>query len=522
MGLVLDSSVAIAAERRGLSVEGLLELVRGIAGPTEIALSVVSVMELEHGVWRAKASGGMAGWLLAELFSRALLGVLGPRSEGLMQQVRPDATVFAFSAAATLVAGILFGTLPAWRAAHGDPMAAVHGAPGGSGGRWFLSRFIVAGQVALSIALLFCAGLFSQTLRNLGSIDLGFHTENLALLHVDLSRTVYRNRGAENFFEDLLRRTRELPDTRAASLTSIGVLSGGMQSIVLRIPGYAGPNRLAPVTYFTTISSGYFGTLGIPLLGGRDFTDTERGTGEGTVIVNERFARAFFAGNALGKTFSYGGGREVRVVGIAGTAKFRWVREDPQPVMYLPVTPQNFPQALYLQERTAGEPAGAIGRLRALLRNLDSRVPVDSIATMRMQIDYALAPERLLAFLSTFLALITVTLAAIGLYGVLSFSVVRRMREIGIRMAVGAERRRIVMLFVDESARVVLGGIALGVPFAFMSGRLASSLLYGLKPQDTATAVMATALLTLVALAATAIPAWRATRVDPMVALRHE
>jgi len=190
--------------------------------------------------------------------------------------------------------------------------------------------------------------------------------------------------------------------------------------------------------------------------------------------------------------------------------------------MYLPVTPQNFPQALYLQERTAGEPAGAIGQLRALLRNLDSRVPVDSIATMRMQIDYALAPERLLAFLSTFLALITVTLAAIGLYGVLSFSVVRRMREIGIRMAVGAERRRIVMLFVDESARVVLGGIALGVPFAFMSGRLASSLLYGLKPQDTATAVMATALLTLVALAATAIPAWRATRVDPMVALRHE
>src|SRR5450432_4434142 len=155
----------------------------------------------------------MAGWLLAELFSRALLGVLGPRSEGLMQQVRPDATVFAFSAAATLAAGILFGTLPAWRAAHGDPMAAVHGAPGGSGGRWFLSRFIVAGQVALSIALLFCAGLFSQTLRNLGSIDLGFHTENLALLHVDLSCTVYRNRSAENFFGDLLRRTRELPDT---------------------------------------------------------------------------------------------------------------------------------------------------------------------------------------------------------------------------------------------------------------------------------------------------------------------
>src|SRR5207248_7818593 len=134
--------------------------------------------------------------------------------------------------------------------------------------------------------------------------------------------------------------------------------------------------------------------------------------------------------SALDKTFSYGGGRNVRIVGIAGTAKFRWLREDPHPVMYLPVTERNFPQALFLQVRTAGEPSAAIERFRALVRNLDARVPVDSITTMRMQIDYALARERLLAFLSTFLALISVALAAIGLYGVLSFSVVARMREI--------------------------------------------------------------------------------------------
>lgn len=444
----------------------------------------------------------MAGWLLAHFLAQALLGLLGPQSAGLVGQVRPDATIFAFSAAATLAAGVLFGILPAWRAAHADPMPAIHGSASGSGGRWRLSRFIVAGQVALSLALLFCAGLFAQTLRNLRSIDLGFPPENLVLLHVDLGRTVYRDHGAETFFEDLLRRTRDLLSTRAASLASVSVLSGSMQSIMLQIPGYVSPNHLSPVTYFTAVSSGYFRTLGLPLFAGRDFTDSERESGEGGVIVNEEFAREFFAGDALGKTFSYGGGRKVRIVGIAGTAKFRWVKEDPHPVMYVPVTPQHFPQALFLQVRTTGDPAGAIERLRALLHNLDSRVPVDSITTMQMQIDEALARERLLAFLSTLLALITVALASIGLYGVLSFSVARRMREISIRMAVGAERRQILMLFLDEGARVVLGGIAIGVPFAFVSGRLASSLLYGLKPQDTATAVMAAAVLALVALAA--------------------
>ncbi len=469
------------------------------------------------------ASGGIAGWLFAHLLVQALLSLLGPQSEGLVHQVRPDVTVFAFSVATTLAAGILFGTLPAWRAARADPMPAVHGTPQvGSGGRWFLSRFVVAGQVALSLALLICAGLFDQTLKNLRSINLGFRPENVALLHVDVSHTVYGNQGGENFFRDLLWRVRALPGTRAASLADISVLSGSMQSIVLQIPGYAAPNRLPPVTYFTTVTGGYFQTLGIPLLAGRDFTDAERGNGEIAVIVNEQFARAFFAGDALGKTFSYGGRRKARIVGIAGTGKFRWVREDPQPVMYLPATQEHFPQALFLQVRTAGQSAAAIERLRAVLRNLDSRVPIDSIMTLQMQIDYALARERLLAFLSTFLAVISVTLASIGLYGVLSFSVARRMREIGIRMAVGAERRRILMLFLDESARVILGGIALGVPFAFLGSRLASSLLYGLKPQDTATAIMATALLALVALAATAIPAWRASRVDPMVALRHE
>lgn len=478
-------------------------------------------------------TGGLAGWLLASVLIQGLLDLLGPQGDGLVLQVRPDEPLFLFSAGAALIAGLVFGILPAWRAAHADPMPAVHGTPIGSGRKWLVSRFIVAGQVALSLALLFSAGLFAQTLRNLRSIDLGFHPENVSLLQIDLGGTTYRDQRAANYFDELLRRARQLPDTRAASLAQISVLSGSMEMITVKIPGYVSPNHLTPVTYFNTISDGYFRTLGMPLEAGRDFTaneshgdgnrDSSGDNSEVAVIVNQQFAHEFFAGDALGKPFLYGGGIKARVVGIAGTAKFLVVKETPHSVMYLPVTRKNyFPDGLFLQVRSTSDPRTAMGELRALHQSLDPRVPIESIATMQMQIDHALSRERLLAFLSTSLALVAVALAAIGLYGVLSFSVVRRMREIGIRMAVGAERRRILNLFLKESTWVVLGGIVLGTPLAFVSGKLASSLLYGVQPQDTGAALLATALLIGVALAATAIPAWRASRVDPLVALRHE
>lgn len=468
------------------------------------------------------AAGGIAGWLLARILVQALLRLLGPQSDGLVRHVAPDVATFAFSAGATLASGVLFGVLPAWRAAHSDPIEAIRGPSAHSGRRWLLSRFIVAAQIALSLALLFCAGLFVRTLRNLRLIDLGFNPEQVTMLRIDLSRTVYRGPRAAGFYRELLHRARQMPGARSASLASISVLSGSMQSIVLHIPGYVPADRIAPVSYFNTVSSGYFRTLGVPLLAGRDFLDSESGSGERAVIVNQQFARTFFAGDALGKTLSYGGGVKVRVAGIVGTAKFRWLREDPHPVMYLPVTPGNLPEALSLQVRTLGDPAGAMDRLRGLVRNLDPGVPVDESTTLETQIDQALARERLLASLSTFLAATAVALAAIGLYSVLSFSVVGRRREIGIRMAVGAERQRIVLLFLKENARVVLGGIAVGVPLAWISGRLASSLLYGLKPQDLEAVLTAAALLACVALAASAIPAWRASRIDPVSALRNE
>ncbi|MGH9795313.1 MAG: FtsX-like permease family protein [Candidatus Acidiferrales bacterium] len=468
-------------------------------------------------------AGGVAGWGLAHVLVNVLLNLLGPQGVGLARHVQADWNVFTFSAALTLAAGALFGALPAWRASRIDPLSAIRGVARGLSSRTSLSRTLIAGQVALSLALLFGAGLFAKSLRNLRAIDLGLQPENVVLMHIDLTGSARGGAAAGQFFQELLERARAMPETRMASLANLSVLSGAMQSTVVRLPDHV-PNRLMPVTNFVSATSGYFRTLGIPVLAGRDFTSVDHpGTsGEGTAIVNEQFAIAYLGGEALDKVFGYGGGRKVRVAGIAGTARFRYLREEPQPVMYLPVNREQFPQSLHLQVRTSADPVAMMGRLRGLVREMDARLPLDRITTMEMQIDQALSRERMLAFLSTALGGVALALAAIGIYGALSFSVARRTREIGIRTAVGAPRGRIAGLFVGDSARTVAAGIAAGIPLALGCGKLASTLLYGLEPQDAGTATAATALLIAATLAAALLPAWRAARLDAMKALRHD
>jgi predicted permease len=447
------------------------------------------------------------------------------QGEGLTAHLHADVRVFAFTAGLALVAAVAFGLLPAWRAARAEPLPAIHGMPSSAPGkRPLLSGAVVAGQIALSLAMLFSAGLFARTLRNLRSVDLGFHPENVAMLHIGLSRTVYHNGGAEQFFTELLRRARALPQTRAASFASLSALSGSMSSTTIRIPGYVPPNRVLPVTNFMAISDGYWRTLGIPLIAGRDFTPRDHASGkdEGVAIVNERFARQFFSGDALGKVFQ-STGRDLRVVGVVGDTKYQFLREVNQPVMYVPVSQGGgYGLNLFLQVRSAADPAQALAQLRGLVQGLDSRVPVDGLSTMEMQIDEALARERLLALLSTFVGGVSVALAAMGLYGVLSFAVKRRTREIGIRLAVGAQRAAVVRMILRQSAWMAVTGIAVGVPLALASGRLASSLLYGLQPRDPTTALGSCGLLAAAAFGAALIPAWRAARVDPMTALRCE
>ena len=466
-------------------------------------------------------AGGALACALALGMQRVLLSMLDSAGAGVARQSRLDAAVFVFCAGVSLLAGLLFGLLPAWRASRVDPLAALRGSANGAGGhRSILAPALIAGQIALSLALLFGAGLFTQTLRHLRAIDLGFDPENLILISLDHQ---IHPQSSASFFREVLQRARALPGVRAASLTGHPPLINSMGAVTIQIPGLPPPS---PGSYNTSaltgVSDGYLRTLGVPLIAGRDFNSDDRDDGPETpVIVDQEFARKFFGGDALGKTFTYAARRAARVIGVGQNAKYRLLREDPSPAMYL-VMSQRFQPNLYLQVRASGDPSIMIQRLRSLVQSLDSSVAISSVSTMEMQIDQSLSRERMLAFLSTLLGAVSVALAAIGLYGVLAFSVSRRTREIGIRMAVGADRGGILAMVLRESMWMVAAGIAAGVPLALACGRFASAMLYGLKPQDALTAVAATLLLAAAAVVASLLPAWRAARVDPMTALRSE
>ncbi len=466
------------------------------------------------------AAGGAAGWGLGIALMRALVRLLPP-DETLVAMVRPDSAVFGFAAAASAASGLLFGALPAWRASRAAPLAAIQGAAWARPGRRAaVSHAVIAAQIALSLALIFCAGLFARTLRNLRAVDLGFRPENVVSLDIDFRHTSYEKEAAP-LFAELLHRARALPEARAAGLGEIRVISGAMAMMVVKVPGYVSTNGMLPTAYYMRISGGYFRALGTPLIAGRDFNerDGDGRRGEGAAIVNQEFARQFFGGEALGKTFRYGGGRPVRVVGISRTAKFQDIREAPKPVLYLPLESST---RAFLQVRTTDNPRRAMERLRAAVRDLAPGLPPPPATTMEMQIGAALSRERLLAFLSMLLGAVAAALAAIGLYGVLSFAVSRRTREIGIRMAIGARRMGIAGLFLRESAWMVAAGVAAGVPLMLGCGKLAGSLLYGVEAPDAVTLVAATAALGLIAFTAGAIPAVRAARVEPAQTLRAE
>ncbi|WP_321474529.1 ABC transporter permease [uncultured Paludibaculum sp.] len=466
---------------------------------------------------------GAVGWLLSQFFITALLSLMGPERDSLTQHVKPDPMVLAFFTAVTLGSGLLFGLLPALRAWTTDPMPLVQtGTLFAAGKRALGYRYLISAQIAVSVALVFTAGLLAQTLHNLRAIDLGFQPQHVVLANVDFERLNYSEAGAAQAMRNLLTRAQALPGAQSASVATINILTGSMASFVLRIPGYVGSKGMPPVAYYTSVSPGYFRTMGIPFRRGRDFAMEDRTAGESPVIVNEQFAKRYLGGDGVGKPLAYGGGRKVRVVGVVGTSKYRWLREDPEPIVYLPATADSMPGSAWVQVRSTASPELVETQLRALIQAADSRLPVDKLTTMDAQIDESLAAERLLALLSTALGLLAVGLAAIGLYGVLSYSTARRTREIGIRVAIGADRGSILGMVLGESAWMVAAGLVAGLPLALFAGRLIQSQLYGLKPADLVTTVLAGLFLMVISAAAALLPAWRATRVDPASCLRYE
>jgi putative ABC transport system permease protein len=481
-------------------------------------------------------AGGALGLIVAHYGTTLVVRFLGS-SLPRMREITLDAGVLAFTFAVAVVTGIATGAAPAWRLSSAEPGDALK--EGGrtdaaSGGRRLHNALVVA-EVALSLVLLAGAGLMIRTLANLRNTNPGFDPGAVLTMTINVSDVDYKTIEQEvAFIGEALRRVRTVAGVQAAGVTDDLPLEGGSNQPV----AIEGRPELAmadqPEVSVRVVSPGFFPALRIPLRRGRDFTDADNATAPKVVIVSESMAKRFWPGeDAIGKrlklTFFPDAVREV--AGIVGDVKDRGLdKEDPNPTLYWPVaqvsTPAQFGPfrafPMELAVRTATPPAAAASAIEHAIRDIAPAIPLVEVRTMEDRIVESIAPQRFNMFLLVAFAGVALLLAAVGIYSVLAYMVRRRFREIGIRVALGASAGDVVRTVLGEGLRPTLVGIAIGVAGALTLGRVVNSLIYGVRVTDALTMVSASTLLMGVALAASALPAYRATRVDPIRTLREE
>jgi predicted permease len=466
------------------------------------------------------ATGAGLGVALAYWADHVLL-TLAPWHPGggeLNLNVNPDWRVLLFTIGVALVVSILSGTAPALLAARTDPGAALKGAVGvRAPGRFSFTSVMVVAQVALSLVLLIGAGLFLRSLQNLKSVDAGLDPEHVILMTIDSGSAGYSREASHQLAERLVEFARQLPGVVAASSGFISPLSGGFA-----ITGFSVPARgLAPQTMaINWVGADYFKVLGTPVLAGRPFTERDGATSR-VAIVNEKTARRFWPNeSAIGK-HALVDDEESEIVGVVKDVKAESPREEAQQAVYLPFA-RNTRAHMVLHVRVAGETAPVTQALLRRMHATDPNLPEYEVTTMSAQFNQTIVLDRLMATLTALFGVLAVVLAAVGLYGVMTFAVAARTREIGIRMALGAGQSQVVGRMMAEIVALVALGIALGVPAALWAGRLVASFLFGVSATDAATYVGLGVVLAVVALSAAWIPARRAALVDPMVVLRYE
>lgn len=501
----------------------------------------------------AAAAGGL-GILLSFWGTDALLALLPAGRRAIELQPTPDMRVLAFTALASIAAGLLFGLAPAREASRTDITGAMKADAGGpaGGARMALRKTLVLVQVVLSLTLLVGAGLFLRTLGSLLDIDPGFHRENVLLVETDPTQFGYKSQRVRLFYDRLLERSRQIPGVQAASLAKITPLAGGNRNADVSFEGYKPTSEREKYLDFNQVSAGYFSTMRIPILLGRDFTPEDEpaivpeggflegvaGSSTGdlgppvlpherrSAIITESTARHFFKdANPIGRRFSYGdpfrADRAFEIVGVVKDVKYAGLRREARMMIYVPVW-MHGAESSWLAIRTARDPRQLAGVIRRTVRDLDPAIPVLETTTLEEDVNNNIGDERLIANLSSFFGALSLALAAIGLYGVISYTVTRRTKEFGIRMALGGRRSELVWMVLRESLGLVVFGIALGTGVAFALTRLVSSMLYGVSAHDPLTIGAAAALLLATSILAALIPAYRASRVDPMAALRCE
>jgi predicted permease len=469
--------------------------------------------------------GGVAGVLLAMWINSSLVAFMNTgRSASMAIHAAPDVRVLAFSILLSFATAILFGLVPAWQATQPDLLPGLkrESAASGPESRVLLRRSLVVIQIALALIIIFGAGLLTRTLRTLTTVDLGFQPDRVVALHVDPADNGHSSAEVSTILDELLRRARDLPGVKAASLAAT-TPSGSMGiSMSVGVPGFVPKEGGSEViAYFNFISPRYFETLGQSLLRGRDFDDRDDKNRPRVAIVNEKFARHYFNGREPVGGKLLHGGANLEIVGVVADARDQSVRKGAEETVYLPEK-QGQTSGLTLLVRTGGDPQRIIPSLLAIVQGIDPRMPVFSVHTLDIDVEAGLSTERILGYLSTLFAALATLLAGIGLYGVLAYSIARRTREIGIRFAIGAQRRDVASLFARESVTLVLVGLIIGAPVALVSAHALRSLLFGVGATDPLTLLISVVVLALAALLATSIPLWRAARVNPVIALRWE